>query len=44
MGITVEHDDLGTHFDWSLDGVTPCPRSTGCGARRRSGRGTRTPT
>jgi hypothetical protein len=23
MDITVEHDDLGTHFDWSLDGVTP---------------------
>jgi len=23
MDITVEHDDLGTHFDWELDGVTP---------------------
>jgi hypothetical protein len=23
MDITVEHDDLGTHFDWQLDGVTP---------------------
>jgi hypothetical protein len=23
MDITVEHDGLGTHFDWQLDGVTP---------------------
>ena len=23
MDITVEHDALGTHFDWQLDGVTP---------------------
>jgi len=23
MDLTVEHDALGTHFDWQLDGVTP---------------------